>query len=313
MTGNNNMAREMHLLTTDALLADLVSGNSISLSDGGELTFDSDDARAVLDWYRQNRIKWAANQNASDTEAIINRIGSIPPVVAAHRERTILHSKLELRLVEVKAHRFAGLHVYGRANEPPEDFVFSIEKNVTLMEGANGSGKTSIANAIVWCLTGHLIRSQRQPEVGPIEFACQVKRSDTEISTHMMSAITPMPSPDSDLPIDGSPIPADTWVELTFCDSAGNRLPPLRRSQGRTAKGKIFETPPDLDSTGLDPVTWRIATTMPALLPFLSVGSVSQLGEAVARLTGLADLVDLAKHSERLSERIEKRSIPDIE
>ncbi|WEA23944.1 MULTISPECIES: AAA family ATPase [Rhizobium] len=313
MTEKQSTTRELHLLTTDVLLADLVSGRSIALTDGKTLEIESDDARAILDWYRRNPNKWVANQNTPDTDAVINLIGSKPPIVALHAGGPASKSKLLLHLVQVKAHRFAGLHVYGLTNEPPEDFDFCPRKNVTLLEGANGSGKTSIANAIVWCLTGHLIRSQRQPEAGPTEFYCEVKRSDTETSTHAMSAITPMPLADSDLPADGSPIPADTWVELTFSDGDGNLLPPLRRSQVRTPRGKITETPPDLEAIGLDPVAWRIATTMPALLPFLSVGSVSQLGEAVARLTGLSDLVDLAKHSERLSERIEKRSVPDLE
>ncbi|MGR9228383.1 AAA family ATPase [Rhizobium leguminosarum] len=313
MTENLSTTRELHLLTTDVLLADLVSGRSIALTDGKTLEIESDDARAILDWYRRNPDKWAANQNTSDTDAVISLIGSKPPTIVPHTGGPTSKSKLLLHLVEVKAHRFAGLHVYGRTNEPPEDFDFSPKKNITLLEGANGSGKTSIANAIVWCLTGHLIRSQRQPEVGPTEFYCEVKRSDTETSTHPMSAITPMPHADSDLPADGSPIPADTWVELTFSDDDGNLLPPLRRLQGRMPRGKITETPPDLEATGLDPVAWRIATTMPALLPFLSVGSVSQLGEAVARLTGLSDLVDLAKHSGKLSERIEKRNVPDLE
>lgn len=313
MTENQSTNRELHLLTTDVLLADLVSGRSIALTDGKTLKIESDDARAILDWYRRSPNKWGANQNTSDTDAVVDLIGSKPPIVAPHTGGPNTKSKLLLHLVELRAHRFAGLHVYGRTNEPPEDFTFRPQKNVTLLEGANGSGKTSLANAIVWCLTGHLIRSQRQPEAGPTEFYCEVKRSDTETSTHAMSAITPMPLADSDLPPDGSPISADTWVELTFSDGDGNLLPPLRRSQLRTQRGKITETPPDLEAIGLDPVAWRLATTMPALLPFLAVGSVSQLGEAVARLTGLSDLVDLAKHSEKLSERIEKRSVPDLE
>ncbi|OEC93385.1 AAA family ATPase [Rhizobium sp. YK2] len=313
MTENQSTIRELHLLTTDVLLADLVSGRSIALTDGKALEIASDDARSILDWYRRNPNKWTANQNTPDADAVINLVGSEPPTIASHTDGPTSKPKVLLHLVEVKAHRFAGLHAYGRANEPPEDFYFSPKKNVTLLEGANGSGKTSIVNAIVWCLTGHLIRSQRQPEAGPTEFYCEVRRDDAETSAHAMSVVTPMPDAESDLPVDGTPIPADTWVELTFSDGAGNLLPTLRRSQSRAPRGKIIETPPDLESIGLDPVAWRIATTMPALLPFLSVGSVSQLGEAVARLTGLSDLVDLSKHSEKLSDRIEKRNVPELE
>ena len=184
---------------------------------------------------------------------------------------------------------------------------------MTLLEGVNGSGKTSIANAIVWCLTGHLIRSQRSPEEGPLDFACEILRDDGATTTHPMSAITPLPPKSAELPADGQPIPADSWVELTFLDSTGTPLPPLRRSQIRTTRGKINETPPDLGATGIDPIAWRIATIMPALLPFLSVGSTSQLGEAVARLTGLADLVDLARHAEKMAGRLAKTATPELE
>lgn len=182
-----------------------------------------------------------------------------------------------------------------------------------MLEGVNGSGKTSIANAIIWCLSGHLIRSQRPPEEGPLDFPCEVTRDDGTTTTYSMSAITPLPPRNAELPADGQPIPADSWVELTFADPSGTLLPPLRRSQTRTARGKISETAPDLDTVGVDPIAWRIATTMPALLPFLSVGSASQLGEAVARLTGLADLVDLARHAEKMSVRIAKIAVPELE
>ena len=242
--------RDIHLLTIDALLADLIGGRAVALGGGDELAMSSDDARAVLDWYRQNRSRWQANLSAGDTEAIIDLIGTPPPTVEAMAEAGGIHAIKLLRLVKVQAHRFAGLHAYGRPSAPPASFTFEPGKPVTLLEGVNGSGKTSIANAIIWCLTGHLIRSQRPPEEGPLDFACEIARDDGVTTTHPMSAITPLPPKSAELPADGQPIPADSWVELTFSDSSGTPLPPLRRSQTRTARGKIDETAPDLDATG---------------------------------------------------------------
>jgi hypothetical protein len=305
--------RDIHLLTIDALLADLVGGRAVALDGGDELAMASDDSRAVLDWYRQNRGRWQANLSAGDTEAIIDMIGTPPPTIEASTEDGGSRAIETLRLVKIEAHRFAGLHAYGRPSAPPASFVFEPGKPVTLLEGVNGSGKTSIANAIVWCLTGHLIRSQRPPEEGPLDFACEILRDDGATTTHPMSAITPLPPKSAELPENGQPIPADSWVELTFLDPTGTPLPPLRRSQIRTTRGKINETPPDLSATGIDPIAWRIATIMPALLPFLSVGSTSQLGEAVARLTGLADLVDLARHAEKMAGRVAKTTTPELE
>ena len=313
MADDTGAPRDIHLLTTDALLADLIGGRAVALGGGERLTLASDDARAVLDWYRRHRGKWQGNLSAEDTEAVIDTIGTPPPTITAAADAGPTSPARVLRLVRVEAHRFAGLHAYGRVTEPPASFVFQPGKPITLLEGVNGSGKTSIANALVWCLTGHLIRSQRAPEEGPLDFACEITRDDGSVSTHPMSAITPMPPKSTELPPDGQPIPADSWVEVTFADADGTPLPPLRRSQTRSSRGKLNETPPDLDAVGIDPIAWRIATTMPALLPFLAVGSASQLGEAVARLTGLADLVDLAKHAEKMAVRIRKTATPELE
>lgn len=313
MADETGASRDIYLLTTDALLADLVGGRAVTLGSGEQLTLASDDARAVLDWYRRNRAKWQSNLSAGDTEAIIDMIGTPPPTISATADVGSASPTRVLRLARVEAHRFAGLHDYGRVTEPPVSFVFEPGKPITLFEGVNGAGKTSIANALVWCLTGHLIRSQRAPEEGPLDFSCEITRDDGSISTHQISAITPMPPKSTELPPDGQPIPADSWVEVTFADADGTPLPSLRRSQTRSARGKLNETPPDLDAVGIDPIAWRIATTMPALLPFLAVGSASQLGEAVARLTGLADIVDLARHTENMAVRIRKKAIPDLE
>lgn len=306
-------ARDIHLLTTDGLLADLIGGQSVAVRDGERLSLTSDDARAVLDWYRRNPGKWTGNLNAGDADAIVDAVGTPPPTIEPVADMAAAGPVRTLWLVGVVAHRFAGLHAYGSPTEPPETFTFAPAKPMTLFEGFNGSGKTSIANAIVWCLTGHLIRSQRQPEAGPTGFSCEVTRDDGSVTIHPMSAVTPMPHGNRDLPADGTPIPADTWVELTFADGDGTILPPIRREQSRTPRGKITEVEPDLDAIGIDPIAWRIATTMPALLPFLSVGSTSQLGQAVARLTGLADLVDLARHATKASERIAKRTVKELQ
>jgi hypothetical protein len=55
-----------------------------------------------------------------------------------------------------------------------------------------------------------------------------------------------------------------------------------------------------------DPIAAKIGTTIPGLLPFIQIGAVSEFGQAIAQLTGLADLVDLAKHARRTQERIDK-------
>ena len=117
-------SRDIHLLTIDALLADLIGGRAVALGGGEKLKLASDDARAVLDWYRRNRGRWQANLSADDTKAIIDVIGMPPPTIDAESETDSAHAVRLLRLVKVEAHRFGGLHAYGRSSAPPAPFVF---------------------------------------------------------------------------------------------------------------------------------------------------------------------------------------------
>ncbi len=58
------------------------------------------------------------------------------------------------------------------------------------------------------------------------------------------------------------------------------------------------------DTLGVDPIALRIGTIMPALLQFLRIGSASDLGLAVAQLTGLADISSLAKHATKARDKL---------
>lgn len=291
--------RQLHLLTTDILLTDLISGLDISCDDLKTFTLESVEARNILYWYKNNRLKWAGNLQAQDCEAMIDALGSELPPQSSQQSHNQPTNK-RLRLAKLTAHRFAGLHAYGSTDNQPAHFVFQPEKPITLFEGWNGSGKTSIANAMIWCLTGQLLRAQRSPEAADQEFSCHIDRADGTINELLISPVTPLPNPE----ITGKHVPADTWVELTFVDEEGNLTPPFRRTQSRKPSGKLVETTSNENLLGLEPISFRLGTTMPGMLPFLQIGTASELGAAVARLTGLADLVDLSKHASKAEARI---------
>ena len=96
---------------------------------------------------------------------------------------------------------------------------------------------------------------------------------------------------------------------LTFTDETGATLLPIRRSQSRSPRGKLEETPPDLTVFGIDPIAVRIGTIMPGLLPIIKVGSESELGRAVSQLTGLSALVDLAGRVRRTKIKIDREFV----
>ena len=304
-------ARPLHLHTVESLCSDLISGRPVGVGKPTkEYRLESTISRSILAWYSANRARWAGNVRKEDVEAIVDEIEREPPELLATAVAGS-ETKPRLKLVRLEAHRFGGLHAYGGPNNAPESFVFEPSQPITLFEGWNGSGKTSLLNAVIWCLTGQLLRPQRKPEDAKAEFSCRIDRNtsaESEGSTyHKLTPVTPLPDPERFLPhVSESRLPIDTWVELTFEDRAAGTLHRVRRSQTRNSRGMLDEEVPDLSVLGIDPIAVHTGTTMPALIPYIQIGSVSELGQAIAQLTGLSDLVDLSRHAKRAKHRLSK-------
>lgn len=306
MTESKEKPRPLHLQTIESLFAELIGGGAVDVDGAEAFSLSADDSRAVLNWYRLNPSKWAGNVMAADVESIVDSQSkaiptlSVPALVAPGKKR-------RLRLVKLVAHRFAGIHAYGTHDNPPADFIFEPREPITLFEGWNGAGKTSLVNAAVWCLTGQILRPQRPPEGTQEEFDAHFVRSngiEDETAAHGLTAITPLPDPALYLPPVGKDVPLDSWVELTFVDEDGTALPPVRRTQVRNNRGKVTENASGIDTLGVDPIALKTGTSMPAMLPFLRIGSSSELGIAAAKLTGLAEVSSLAKHATRVRDKL---------
>lgn len=309
-------ATPIYLHTLETLCDELVSGRAVLLNDkGNEFRLTTPEARSIFDWYRDNRDKWARNVQKQDVETIADQMKKTPPELP---ERVYGDQSLRLpriHLKSVKAHRFAGIHRYGEPQQPPDDFSFEFEKPITLIEGMNGAGKTSLLSAITWCLTGHVYRSQRPPE--SIDESVQLEivgGSNTGLGNEIMydmTAITPMPSAETLKSLGGELIPLDTWVEVTFVDDEDNEVGVIRRSVKRSPKGKIVVNEPDFSSLGLDPIARELGTKMPALIPYIQLGTASDLGKAVAGLTGIKPLQDLVRHAEKSQAKLKKDLVND--
>jgi hypothetical protein len=302
--------RSLHLHTLDSLIADLVSGRAVQTGGGERFVLPDERTRSALEWYRKNGpTGWTSNVSAQHGEDLVDAILQSPPELPALPARPANANSRRLRLKKLEAHRFAGLHKFGTPGAAPGNYVHEFTSPVTLFEGRNGSGKTSLLNAIIWTLTGEILRPQREPEAAE-DFECWVSAADggDEHTTHKLSPLTPMPNVEQYRPAQPW-VPTDTWVELTFIDETGAELPVIRRSQSRSPQGKLRETRADLSVLGIDPIAVRIGTIMPGLLPLVKVGSESELGRAVSQLTGLSALVDLAEHVRRAKAKIDREFV----
>jgi hypothetical protein len=304
-------SRSLHLHTLDSLIADLVSGRPVLTGLEERFVLPNQRTRSALEWYRKKgAAAWTANVSAQHAEDLVDAILQVPPQLPEILARPAsANSRRRLRLKRLEAHRFAGLHKFGTPDAAPENYVHDFTAALTLFEGRNGSGKTSLLNSIIWTLTGEMLRPQREPEAAE-DFECWVTapQGGDERTTHKLSPLTPMPNVEQYRPDQGW-VPADTWVELTFIDETGSQLPVIRRSQSRSPQGILKEIAPDLSILGIDPIAVRIGTIMPGLLPLIKVGSESELGRAVSQLTGLSALVDLGEHVRRAKLKIDKEFV----
>ncbi len=307
------MTTRLKIHTLATLLDELVSGRAVLIDDGGrEFSLTSVETRSILDWYRQHRDKWARNVLKTDVEEIVDQLSKSPPELPALGIGEQGTRNQTVHLKDMRVHRFAGIHPHRTPDAPPDEFHFEFGKPLTLIEGKNGAGKTSLLNAICWCLTGYVYRSQRPPETvdQPVDLSLDVAPTDDEIMAYDMTAITPMPSKDVINSLGDDPLPLDTWVELSFVDD-DNAVKTIRRSVSRTARGKIEIEEPDFSSLGIPPIAREVGTTMPGLLPYITPGEVSDLGKAVSELTGLKPLQDLVKHARKTKAKLGSELVQD--
>ena len=287
---NSDHSTPLYIHTLETLCNELVSGRGIRLDDNGnEFRLVSSEARSIFDWYRQNRLKWAKKVQKDDLEALTDQLEKAPPKFPLVASADEGREQRKVHLKSVCAHRFAGIHWYRTPDQPPDDFYFEFEKRITLVEGKNGSGKTSLLSAICWCLTGHVYRAQRPPETVdqsvPVAFVEDTESASGDEISYDMTAITPLPPAEILKSLNGKPVPLDTWVELAFVNNEGADLGTVRRSVKRSPRGKIEVSEPDFSKLDLDPIAREVGTKLPGLIPYIRLNEASDLGKAVAALT----------------------------
>ena len=136
------------------------------LNDIENFQLPSSDSLKIFAYYTQHRDLWPRNRQVQGPEidGLLKALDSeLPQTPRTTRVAAGACPIWNLRRVE--AHRFGGLHRHcGPAGEDPEPFVLEIDKDLTLISGFNGAGKTALLSSIIWCLTGKALRSQHMPD-----------------------------------------------------------------------------------------------------------------------------------------------------
>ncbi len=195
------------------------------------------------------------------------------------------------RLVKLQASGFGGLNVFGGPT-----FELWINGENWCLEGQNGSGKTSFANAILWVLTGK--RLTEQEGLANDDGRRAPVYSDSGVEIGQWPPLISYPEKASDLNKE-----AKVWVRLMFDNGQGETAIAYRETKSPLAGNPQMIS--QIDSRLLAiPQLIETGLLMPARIPRIGFGNKSQsLYEAVKLLTGLDQLADIAETARLITHR----------
>lgn len=313
--------------TADELLQKLASGDrcdTVSLPEEG--------SRKVLTWYLNNRSRWLRNSNdnkpkrisAEDVHEILASVKGLKGELrleglTAGPPQKIL-SRNTYTLVSMSAFRFAGLHEYAQPGGPENgmfrhEFVAIVgaggpcdgvvgEPNVSLIFGKNGTGKSSLLNAICWALTGKISRPQHEHEdADKCAFSIQMDEDSSRIEDFIPVCSLPRYA---DIQNGQLPDPG-TFVEIELRDNVG-KTHRIRR-EVRRFRGKLKSEVRGMDAIGLSQQSINLSVLMPNLVQHIELGRRTTFDEALASLTGYRALQDLAAHAEKVQNEWLRRKL----
>lgn len=247
---------------------------------GGSVVLESAGARRLFAYLLAEPIEKVVSGNEENFPGLIDAweneeydpaADKAEPIFIAHTAAFRLHS--------IETQGFGGLNLFGG---PP--FSLEVDRQSWCLEGQNGSGKTSLASAILWALTGQRIREHAGPVIDNGLREPVFDRDGNEIGYWPPLAAYP-PNQD-DLIRD-----ARVCVRLIFRDEAGEEAI-VEREIVSKQDGTVERLMEKVDGRLLTaPQLLEAGLLMPCRLGHMSFGDKSQtLYSAVRMLTGLDQL-----------------------
>jgi hypothetical protein len=267
----------------------LLSGSVLSWAKfgdqkAGSIQLETPGARRLLHYLLScDRTKVAtASEDLFDGLIAAWRNASSDPAAAAKPAQGTTHTGT-WRLVRIETAGFGGLNLLDGPN-----FVLALNGENWCLEGQNGSGKTSLASAIIWALTGYRCRDQDGVIVDDGRRVPVFNDSGVQIGD--WPPLVAYPATPSKL--SGT---AEAWVRLTFQNESGDTAEAYRRLRAPLSGEPVFEE--KIDSALLAaPQLIETGLLMPARLSRIGFGERSQsIYEAVKLLTGLDQLADIGE------------------
>ena len=271
------------------------------------------DSVRIFAHYTRHRDLWHYSKRvlAPEINNLLEALEGEAPEKPVIGQRQTSEQKL-WTLRQIEAHRFGGLHRHCDLDGgDPELFRLEIDKDITLISGFNGAGKTALLSTVIWCLTGKALRSQHMPDEvhEPMEaYWANADEDGEEVETPerqnvSVPPVVPIPS-GTDLEVLDDEPKRDTWVSLTFhAEGSEDTCNVTRRLVPRTG-GRVTMDVEGLDDLGLSTLAIEVGTLMPGVAAHMRFDEKTDFAQAIAQLTGLKPLEDLGKRSTRVVNRM---------
>ena len=296
----------------EEIVSALAAGVPVQRAGAAPFRLDTSDKRKAFAFYGRNRDLWRSSRTvqAKEVESLLEALEEDLPAQAALPARGRI-DKPVWHLERLEVHRFGGLHRHiGQDGEDPDDLVVELDKEITLVSGFNGAGKTALLSAIVWCLTGKALRSQHMPqevhEPMAVEWTEAGERAleDGNRPELAVPPLVPIPAGE-DLVRLGDRPRLDTSVRLTFRRESDGEIRHVTRRL-RMSGRKLGAPVEGLDALGLSALAIEAGTLMPGVAAQMRFDERTDLAQAVSQLTGLKPLQELGQRSVRLVNRLRK-------
>lgn len=215
-----------------------------------------------------------------------------------------------------RLHRLAAHNYRGLTEWEVGEFEWDFEGKPCHIYGLNGSGKTGILSAIVWCLTGACLQERSEPG----ESICPVAlygTGDDRIRADWPEVVT-VPHGLSRQELEE--LQPHCWVEVEL--RADNRRVWVRRivSEGDGSLGTVIHENGteygSLDQIGISDMDCETMLLMPARVSTLQFGAGSKFSDnllAVSGLDALRGMGDLAKRMAATTSRVSNKWRDDAE
>lgn len=301
---------ELESSTLEEIVEALSWGRPIALPESTDSFLLAEDARVAFRFYASRRELWASQKQLSGAEVDQLLHALETPQAGAPREHANVSTlkRPRWRIVQVRVHRFAGLHRHCDATGQAPDIVsLELDRDVTCVWGFNGAGKTALQSAIMWCLTGQAHRSQNKPSSVHQPISVELIQPSDEDPSEVASAIAlppivPLPSAEDLVVLQDKPA-VDTWVELTLREHSGREVV-VRRELKLGPRGAVTTPVSGIEELGLPQLAIEAGTLMPAIATTMRFDEKTTFADVIAQLTGLRPLQELGKRSDRLAKRL---------